>query len=102
MYKDCLKKSLMACNIDHNNWTETAKDRAAWRYNVKESVTSFETSRREDIKKKRQLRKQKVNEPPAPTDQCFKCKYCKRSCRSRIGLVSHECACSRRGRKQNS
>ncbi|GFO10738.1 hypothetical protein PoB_003724300 [Plakobranchus ocellatus] len=30
-YKDCLKKTFTACNIDHQNWSDYAADRSAWR-----------------------------------------------------------------------
>ncbi|GFN79303.1 hypothetical protein PoB_000580900, partial [Plakobranchus ocellatus] len=30
-YKDYLKKTFTACNIDHQNWSDYAADRSAWR-----------------------------------------------------------------------
>jgi len=31
-YKDCLKKSLTACHVDHQCWSDLAADRGAWRH----------------------------------------------------------------------
>ena len=33
-FKDSLKKSLTACNIDHRQWSDLAADRVAWRYTI--------------------------------------------------------------------
>ena len=33
-FKDNLKKSLTACNIDHRQWSNLAADRVAWRHTI--------------------------------------------------------------------
>ena len=95
-YKDSLKKSLGACHIDTNNWSTLAADRGAWRHTIHQATTTYETSRRDILKDKRQRRK---NREPSDSnsDQNFQCSRCDRTCLSRIGLVSHERACLRRG-----
>ncbi|XP_063600256.1 uncharacterized protein LOC134776430 [Penaeus indicus] len=94
-YKDSLKKSLGACQIDHRQWSTLAADRQAWRHTVHQAVASFEDSRRSNLKEKRRTRKDREASAAVP-DQTFDCSRCGRICLSRIGLVSHQCACSRR------
>ena len=94
-YKDSLKKSLGACHIDHHQWSTLAADRQAWRHTVHQAVSSFEDSRRTHLKEKRRRRKER--ESQQPPEQTFDCSRCGRTCLSRIGLVSHQRACSRRG-----
>ena len=98
-YKDTLKKSLGACNISHLEWTTLAEDRGAWRRTISKAASSFESSRRSAIEEKRQRRKNSAATTPNP-DQTFTCCHCNRTCRSRIGLISHERACRKRGLPQ--
>lgn len=95
-YKDSLKKSLGVCHIDHHQWSTLAADRQAWRYTVHQAVSSFEDSCRANLKEKRRRRKDQIASAAA-SDQTFDCSHCGRTCLSRIGLVSHQRACSRRG-----
>jgi len=95
-YKDSLKKSLGACHIDHRQWSTLAADRQAWRHTVHQAVSSFEDSRRSNLKEKRRMKKDREASAAVP-DQTFDCSRCGRTCLSRIGLVSHQRACSRRG-----
>ena len=97
-FKDSLKKSLSACLIDHNQWSVLAADRQAWRHSVCHSVSSFEDNRRATLEEKRMRRKNCV--PPTPTpESTFPCSRCGRVCLSRIGLNSHQRACTRRGQR---
>ncbi|XP_069789793.1 uncharacterized protein [Narcine bancroftii] len=91
-YKDCLKKSLGACHIDHRQWADIASNHASWRLTVRRAATSFEEDRRAHIIDKRQRRK---NPTPNSNQPIFPCNRCNRACLSRIGLVSHQRACSR-------
>ncbi|XP_069789966.1 uncharacterized protein [Narcine bancroftii] len=93
-YKDCLKKSLGACHIDHRQWADIASNRASWRLTVRWAATSFEEDRRAHLTDKRQRRKNPTSNPNQPI---FPCNHCNRACLSHIGLVSHQRACSRRG-----
>ena len=99
-YKDCLKNSLKSCNIDPHQLTIITAERDGWRHTVHTAVKNFETIRREALKEKRQRRNTRAaaaseNQNP---DQNLKCCYYTRTYLSRIGLVSHERACSGRGR----
>ena len=94
-YKDSLKKSLGACHIDHRQWSILAADRDAWRRTVHQAVSSFEDSRTENLREKRRRRKNREASAAVP-DVTFDCSHCGRTFLSRIGLVSHERACSRR------
>jgi len=95
-YKDSLKKSLSVCQIDHRQWSTLAADRDEWRRSVCQAVSSFECCRRASLEDKRRRRK---NRDALATirDQTFVCSRCGRICLSRIGLTSHQRACSRRG-----
>ena len=95
-YKDNLKKSLGACNISHLEWTTLAEDRGAWRRTRNKAASSFESSRRSAIEEKRQRRNTSAATTPNP-DETFTCCHCNRTCRSRIGLISHERAYRKRG-----
>ena len=99
-YKNCLKKSPKSCNIDLHQLTTIAAERDGWRHTVHTAVKNVETFRCEALKEKRQQRKTRAAatlENPNP-DQTFKCRHYPRAYLSRIGLVSHKRACSRRGR----
>ena len=95
-YKDTLKKSLGACNISHLEWTTLAEDRGTWRRTTNKAASSFESSRRSVIEEKRQRNKNSAATTPNP-DETFTCCHCNRTCRSHIGLISHERACRKRG-----
>ncbi|KAL0167122.1 hypothetical protein M9458_038966, partial [Cirrhinus mrigala] len=72
-YKDCLKKSLNACHIDHRQWSSIAADRATWSSTIQRAATFFEESRRISLKDKR-LRKK--NNDAATQNQTFPCTHC--------------------------
>jgi len=99
-YKDSLRKSLRGCHIDCSQWSALAADCAAWRYTVHQAVSSFEASRKEDLREKRRRRKIiAASTATSEPGQTFDCSHCGRTCLSRIGLVSHQRACNRRGHK---
>ena len=94
-FKDSLKKSLTACNIDHRQWSDLAADRVVWRHTIHQAAAQFEVDRKNSLKDKRQRRKARAASTTTPNIS-FPCSHCSRPCLSRIGLVSHERACSRR------
>ena len=96
-YKDSLKKSLGACHIDHRQWFTQAADRVTLRYIIHQAVSSFEDSRTNNLREKRRRRKNREASTTTVPGVIFDCSQCDRTCLSRIGLVSHERACSRRG-----
>ena len=100
-FKDNLKKSLTACNIDHRQWSNLAADRVAWRHTIHQAAAQSELDRKNSLKEKRQRRKARAASTTTPNFS-FPCSHCSRPCLSRIGLVSHERACSRRQRGQTS
>ena len=90
-YKDSLRMSLGVCHIDCSQWSALAADRAAWRYTVHQAVSSFEASRKEDLREKRYRRKiRAASAATSEPGQTFDCRNCGRTCLSRIGLVSHQ------------
>ncbi len=96
-YKDCLKKSLGNCHIDHHQWPTLAADRVAWRSTIQQAVSSFEDTRRAILKDRRLRRKNRKATPTINPNQTFNCSRCGRTCLSHIGLISHHRACSRHG-----
>ena len=96
-FKNSLKKSLTAYNIDHRQWSDLAADRVAWRHTIHQAAAQFEVDRKNSLKDKRQRRKARTASTTTPNIS-FPCSHCSRPCLSRIGLVRHECACSRRQR----
>jgi len=95
-YKDSLKKSLNTCDISLPEWSEVAANRGSWRHIIAKAAASFESTRRAAVEAKRQRRKNSTATTPNP-DLTFTCSHCNRTCRSRIGLRSHERACKKRG-----
>ena len=93
-FKDSLKKTLGTCHIDHHQWSTLAADRQAWRPTVHQIVSIFEDSRRANLREKRRRRKIQGASAAIP-DQNFNCRCCSQTWLSRIGLVSHQHACSR-------
>ncbi|CAH1268774.1 CHRNA9 [Branchiostoma lanceolatum] len=61
--------------------------------NIPAIVSSFEKTRRTDLEEKSSRRKNRTVTAPTP-DSSFPCSRCGRVCRSRIGLVSHQRACT--------
>ena len=51
-YKDCLKKSLNACHIDHHQWSTLAADHKTWRHTITSAISSFENTRRATLVEK--------------------------------------------------
>ncbi|XP_035673035.1 uncharacterized protein LOC118413616 [Branchiostoma floridae] len=97
-FKDSLKKSLASCHIDLHQWPVLAAEREAWRHTVNQSVSTFEKNRKAALVEKRSRRKtRKVTAPT--TDPALTCSRCGRVCLSRIGLISHQRACNRRGKQ---
>ncbi|GFS25405.1 hypothetical protein ElyMa_007026100 [Elysia marginata] len=90
-YKDSLKRTLSACDIDVQGWSDLATDRSAWRCRIQEATTKFEEERITAANNKR-LKRNNPTQTPTP----HPCRHCSRICRARIGLISHERACRQR------
>ena len=71
-----------------------AEDRDNWRSNVFDGATSYEKSRIKDAEESRQRRKNTASNVTQNT--LLNCKFCRRPCRSRAALASHERHCSRK------
>ena len=84
-YKDVLKSSLKACNINPHDLESSVQDRSSWRALCKTSVLQFESDRVNKLQEKRSQRKTGVR----PTTGGFTCVTCGRTCASQIGLLSH-------------
>ena len=95
-YLDCIKRHLKAANIDLAIWDQLTQDRNAWRRDVKDGVAHAECTRIAADNARRQTRHAAAaNSAAGNTVGEFVCAFCGRHCRARIGLVSHERACSR-------
>ena len=86
-FKDTLKASLKAFNIDPSSWEQTASDRIKWRAAVHNGASQCESDRKAAAEKRRQDRKNDALKPPAPAT--IPCPHCSRTFHARIGLISH-------------
>ena len=93
-YKDTLKKGLIASGINEDDWESTAKDRDSWRLQIKAATELFEANRISKLEKKRHRRKNPDTVTP-DTTKSYPCSSCGKICLSRIGLFSHQRACSK-------
>ena len=86
-FKDCLKSSLKAFNIDPEDWEALAQDRTTWRSITHKGAALCEGSRTLAAQEKRQARKLRASTDDA--GQSLPCPHCARTFRARIGLTSH-------------
>ena len=84
-YKDTLKSNLKSCGIPSAELETRASDRPTWRTTCREAIDTFESNRLDQLKEKRQTRKQQ----PTTNAASFSCDICRRTCGSRIGLFAH-------------
>ena len=94
-FKDNVKKTLKACNIDSSRLEESTMDRDGWRSLVKTSLMAFEDKRHRWLNERRE-RRHKTPNTTTQTGPTFECSTCGRVCASRIGLHSHVAAHQRR------
>jgi hypothetical protein len=86
-FKDTLKSSLKAFNIDPDDWEALAKDRSHWRSITHKGAVYCEGSRTLAAEEKRQARKLRASTVDAGDN--IPCPHCGRTFRARIGLTSH-------------
>jgi len=79
------KSNLKSCGILSAELETRASDRPSWRTTCREAIDAFESNRLDQLKEKRQRRKQQ----PTTNAAGFLCDICCRSCGSRIGLFAH-------------
>ena len=87
-FKDCLKNSMKDLDIDHDNWEETARNRAAWRTEVRKGCKSLCSKRMQRAKLKRDLRKGNIENLPSDSAN-WTCETCGRILLSKAGYVNH-------------
>ena len=83
-FKDTLKSSLKAFDVQTSSWEQTALDRPTWRQTLYKGAKRLEDKRQESAINRRQARKQAT-----PTEATIPCPHCPRLFRARIGLTSH-------------
>ena len=94
-FKDQCKTTLKELTIDEKEWEVVARDRSEWRYVVQSGARDYEVARTAHARESRQKRKERqASGVYAPT--LHNCVHCGRSCRARIGLISHERHCTKR------
>ena len=86
-FKDSLKASLKAFDINPDSWEQEAQDRSGWRGALYAGGESHEEKRLETAVTKRNARKERASRPPV--DACIPCPHCNRMFRAQIGLISH-------------
>ena len=77
-YKDSLKKSLSTYHIDHNQWSTFAADQGFWRHIIHQTASSFENSRKINLKEKPCKRENRDASTVVP-DIIFNCTRCGRA-----------------------
>ena len=82
-YKDSLKSSLKAFNIDYDSWEQKALDRPKWRSSIVNGFKSYKKNRKTSAEQKRQARKARANNPTNDAIN-FPCLNCKRTFCARI------------------
>jgi hypothetical protein len=91
-FKDTLKTSLKDFNIPTSAWEATTKDRPVWRSQIKTGAKAAENSRLKRAQTRRAARKARASnrdEPTEVTTSSHVCATCGKTCRARIGLISH-------------
>ena len=83
-FKDTLKSSLKAFDVQTSSWEQTALDRPTWRQTLYKGAKRLEDKRQESAITRKQARKQAT-----PTEATIPCPHCPRLFRARIGLTSH-------------
>ena len=86
-FKDTLKASAKAFNINEATWEQTAQDRGKWRAAVRKGAKTCEANRTAEAEQRRRVRKENASRPP--TAATIPCPHCQRTFRARIGLTSH-------------
>ena len=85
-YKDTLKQSLKAFNIDVNGWEKLTLNRSNWRAALAKGSKKWEAERVQQAIQKRKSRKSRPS-LTEPTEHS--CQLCGRFFRANIGLISH-------------
>ena len=88
-FKDSLKATLKEFNINPDHWEAEAQDRSAWRTRIAQGASSYEDRRIANAKRKREERKSRSLQPPAP-DTDHVCQVCHKTFKAAIGLFSHK------------
>nr|XP_049699970.1 uncharacterized protein LOC126055306 [Helicoverpa armigera] len=92
-FKDSVKRDMVSFKIDPNIWEKLSDDRDSWRKKLSDGVVAHDSAWFDLLSKKRDLRHQRMAQPPTSPGTQFVCGRCDRRCRSRIGLVSHQRKC---------
>ena len=88
LFKDSLKSSLKAFNIDWKSWEEQAGNRSQWRSTVHKGQEVFEERRTAAAEQKRLDRKaRRINATDLPGNH--ECPICNKLFYANIGLISH-------------
>jgi len=86
-FKDCIKSSLRAFEIDPATWEHTASVRSQWRAAVYNGASAYETTRTFNSELRRDERKKRL--ALSPSRATIPCPHCQKMFRARIGLISH-------------
>ena len=88
-WNDSLKDTLKQSNISATQWQDTATDRSTWRRSVHDGLMLYDNSRRV----RNATRRHAARNATTASQDAYMCRHCVRTCRSRIGFLSHERAC---------
>ena len=88
-YKDSLKSSLKAFEINNKSWESLAAERGPWRSLIRKGAESYEQTKIRQAKETRLLRKSSAGETGSAIITALPYPNCDRTVRARIGLISH-------------
>ena len=93
-FKDVCKRDMLASGLPTDNWETHAADWGDWRSLCSLALQAGETRLEAEADEGRAKRKAAANTTECvPSAYVFFCNGCGRTCRSRIGLYSHERKC---------
>ncbi|XP_046978621.1 uncharacterized protein LOC124544203 [Vanessa cardui] len=92
-FKDCVKRDLTSFGIEHREWEKLAEDRDRRKLRIAQGVQLHDTAWFEKLATKRAKQQDSDNMPAGASVALYACSRCGRSCRSRIGLHSHQRKC---------
>ena len=83
-FKDSVKASLKAFDLDIQTWEEVAQNRGTWRTAIRKGAEAYEDSRIQAAEERRAARKNR-----SLSAATIPCPHCRRTFQARIGLTSH-------------
>lgn len=94
-FKDCTKRDLALFNIEQGEWEKLARNREQWRLRIGRGMKLHDESWFNKLAEARAKRHEGDTHSSSSCAATYTCPSCGRSCRSRIGLHSHQRKCAK-------